>query len=390
MALLKALVFSTFILFVSGDFEGGSHFHSHSNRQGRQGGQGGSGGIDFTGCQTDPETGFCCIEKAETVTSLQKDPILECTHKNVEKCHYTYVTQFEAAQEEVCEENFEKSCQVTFKQQAFEETVKKCYKPLEKVCNGQGPEECRTVYESSCTTKYVEKQPGKFVGDTRCEKLPVEICGAGCVTEEGPEECHDKAITSLLDVPEEACDLNPQKTCRFQTKLVPKLEPKHECTIIPQETCNLKFTAPQQVEKPLKTKWCQDPTAPTPGETYDESNAIAPPIQFPQTSSGSRPVGQPTAPQPRPQPTQRPTFNPQPTQRPTFNQQPTPQRPTFNPQPTQRPFVPQPTPNLPEYQPQPPTQLYSASDIRSGRNNPFFQGTVPSQDAVFGRRFKQG
>merc|ERR1719312_1998281 len=60
---------------------------------------------------------------------------------------------------------------------------------VEKLCNGQGPEECRTVYESSCTTKYVEKQPGKFVGDTACEKLPVEICGAGCTYEEGEEEC---------------------------------------------------------------------------------------------------------------------------------------------------------------------------------------------------------
>merc|ERR1719357_491586 len=72
------------------------------------------------------------------------------------------------------------------------QAVRKCYTPIEKVCNGQGPEECRTVYESSCTTKYVEKQPGKFLGDTGCEKLPIEICGAGCTFEEGPEECHDK------------------------------------------------------------------------------------------------------------------------------------------------------------------------------------------------------
>jgi hypothetical protein len=48
--------------------------------------------------QNDPETGFCCIEKDEEITSLQKDPILECTHKNIEKCHYTYVTQFDTAQ----------------------------------------------------------------------------------------------------------------------------------------------------------------------------------------------------------------------------------------------------------------------------------------------------
>lgn len=247
-------------------------------RAGRQQGDAVQGGVDFSGCQNDPETGLCCVEKEETVTTIQKDPILECTHKNVEKCHYTYVTQFTPAQEEVCEENFEKTCQITFKQQAVNETVKKCYKPLEKVCNGQGPEECRTVYESSCTTKYVEKQPGKFVGDTKCEKLPVEICGAGCLTEEGAEECHDKTITSLVDVPEEVCDLNPQKTCRFQTKLVPRLKPAHECTVIPKETCNLKFSSPQEVEKPLKTKWCLDPTPAVPGETYDESGALGQPL----------------------------------------------------------------------------------------------------------------
>ena len=108
------------------------------------------------------------------------------------------------------------------------------------MCNGQGPEECRTVYESSCTTKYVEKQPGKFVGDTSCEKLPIEICGAGCTYEEGAEECHDKVTATLVDVPEEVCDLNPQKTCRFTTKLVPKLSPQHQCTTVPKETCQIR------------------------------------------------------------------------------------------------------------------------------------------------------
>jgi hypothetical protein len=257
---------------------------------GRRGRQEGSvtvqGGIDFSGCQNDPETGFCCITKDEEITSLQKDPILECTHKNIEKCHYTYVTQFDTAQEEVCEENFEKSCQVTFKQQAFNETVKKCYKPIEKVCDGSGPQQCKTVYESACTTRYIEKQPGKFVGDTSCEKLPIEICGSGCTAQEGAEECHDKVITSLVDVPEETCDLNPQKTCRFVTKLVPKLKPKAECTIIPKETCQLKFTQPQPVKKTLKTKWCQDPTPAEPGDQYEEGPNTPPLI----TASGNAPV----------------------------------------------------------------------------------------------------
>ena len=47
-----------------------------------------------------------------------------------------------------------------------------------KVCNGYGPEECRTVYESSCSTRYVEKKPGKHVADTKCKKLPIKDCNS--------------------------------------------------------------------------------------------------------------------------------------------------------------------------------------------------------------------
>ena len=75
----------------------------------------------------------------------------------------------------MCEENFENVCSITFKQQAYKETI----------------EECRTVYESACTTRCVEKQPGKFVADTKCEKLPTELCGVECTYDEGEEECHD-------------------------------------------------------------------------------------------------------------------------------------------------------------------------------------------------------
>merc|ERR1712051_586264 len=280
------ILFLVLASFVSSDFLGDSHQHqdlvggSHQHQLVRQARQEDAvpGGVDFSSCVQDRETGFCCVEKEETVTSVEKEPILECTHKNTEQCHYTYVTQFKPSQEEVCEENFEKSCQITFKQQAYNETVRKCFRPTEKVCNGEGPEECRTVFESSCTTKYVEKQPGKFVGDTGCEKLPVEICGAGCVFEEGVEECHDKVLTSLVDVPEERCDLNPQKICKFVTKLVPKLAPKHECTIVPKETCILKFTTPRQEDVPLQTRWCLDPTPAAPGESYDEENALGDPL----------------------------------------------------------------------------------------------------------------
>merc|ERR1711962_38480 len=236
------------------------------------------GGLDFSECERDYSTGLCCLDKDVPGQVLEKEPILECTHKDVEQCHYTYVTRFRPQQEELCEETFDKQCSITFKQQAVNETVKKCYKPLEKVCNGEGREVCLTAYESSCTTKYIEKQPGKFVADTKCEKLPVEICGAGCHFEEAKEECLDKVLVSLVDVPEEHCDLNPQKICKFVTKLMPRLAPKHECTLVPKETCVLKFSPPKQIVKPVKSRWCLDVTPPAPGDSYDESRALADPI----------------------------------------------------------------------------------------------------------------
>ena len=181
-----------------------------------------SGSVSFDGCNVDPDSGLCCVMKEDKITTLEKDPILECTHKNTEQCHYTYVTQFKPSQEEICEENFEKKCSISFGMRAQNETVEKCYTPLVKVCGGgygsgrpsgnggggggsingipdilnqygteqykqkrrfkkdiDGKQECKTYYETSCTTKYVEKSPGKFVGDTSCEKLPVEFCGQG-------------------------------------------------------------------------------------------------------------------------------------------------------------------------------------------------------------------
>ena len=92
------------------------------------------GGIDFSGCEDDPDTGRCCITKEEKITITKKDPILECTHKTVEQCHYTYVTQFRPSQQQLCEETFEKQCSISFSKKVSNETIAKCYKPLVRVC----------------------------------------------------------------------------------------------------------------------------------------------------------------------------------------------------------------------------------------------------------------
>ena len=81
-----------------------------------------TGGVDFSGARVRPD-GKRCVQKQSYVETIEKDPILECSHKNVEKCHYTYVTEFEANQEELCNENFEKKCQITFRSKAVTEPV---------------------------------------------------------------------------------------------------------------------------------------------------------------------------------------------------------------------------------------------------------------------------
>lgn len=184
--------------------------------------------------------------------------------RDVEHCHFTYVTKFTPSQEKVCADNYKKICHISFKQEAGNETVQRCSSPVYKVCDGQGPEECVTSYQSSCSTKTVERQPGQVTRETACQKLPVEICGAGCSFEEGAEECYDDVVASVVEIPEEVCDINPEKICRFSTKLVPSLSPENQCTIVPKETCQLSFSSPTPSKKTLLTKWCLDePEQPT-------------------------------------------------------------------------------------------------------------------------------
>jgi len=139
---------------------------------------------------------------------------------------------------------------------------------LVKDCSGAqgsdgGNEICKEYYESSCTTKYVEKSPGKFVGDTSCEKIPVKLCGdAKCKMVEGPQECHDKVTASLVDQPEEHCDLTPQKSCRHKTSLIPRLKAVPECTLVPREVCHVKYVNSRIETVPFTSLWCQDEPQP--------------------------------------------------------------------------------------------------------------------------------
>jgi len=243
-----------------------------------------------------------CIDKVVMQEQTEYDDVITCKHSYSEKCHTTYTTDFEPQQEEECEESFIKSCFIEYKKSASEEAIKFCHTPL--ICEGEGDVECKTVYESNCETHFhpheveddvvdcVEEFEEKcedvtqgYTTETKCSKWPVtrctketktvlkhtpeteckkiarQLCGpSGCVPQPGPEECFDKKETVVIDVPEETCNLEPQKSCKFVTKLVPLLKPVQECVDIPKEVCSRSRQNPRKVQKPVVKKWCYVPS----------------------------------------------------------------------------------------------------------------------------------
>jgi len=189
---------------------------------------------------------------------LENQPLLACAHREEEQCHETYVTFFNAATEQQCDETFEKKCQISFRSKAVTEPVRSCRRPLVSICDGTGPEECRSELETVCSTTTVEQSPGVNRPDTRCKSVPVSVCGSGCVTREGEEECQDTQVDSLTKVPEEVCHLQPQKSCKPITRLVPSLRPTQECGRVPREVCTLQPGQQRLVKRPLVTEWCLD------------------------------------------------------------------------------------------------------------------------------------
>ena len=107
-----------------------------------------------------------------------------------------------------------------------------------------------------------KKSVKKYTPITGCTKEPREVCGNGGYSfkEGAKQECYDKVQTVVQDAPKEQCNLEPQRTCKHVTKLVPKLEPTEECVDVPKEVCTRSRTNPRKVKKPVVKKWCYVPT----------------------------------------------------------------------------------------------------------------------------------
>ena len=60
-------------------------------------------GVNLTGCVVDRQTGHCCIDKVDRVSSSVTDPVLECLTHHEKICHTSYVTEFVSKDEKVRE-----------------------------------------------------------------------------------------------------------------------------------------------------------------------------------------------------------------------------------------------------------------------------------------------
>jgi len=130
----------------------------------------------------------------------------------------------------------------------------------EDVTQGYTTEQKCTKWPREVCTKET-KRVLKYSPETDCKKVPRDLCGpSGCILQPGPEECFDKKETVITEVPEETCNLEPQKSCKHVTKLVPLLKPAEECVDIPKEVCSRSRTNPRKVQKPVVKKWCYVPT----------------------------------------------------------------------------------------------------------------------------------
>merc|ERR1711936_925827 len=248
-------------------------------------------------------SGRRCVDKVMMREETEYDEVLTCDHSYDRRCHTSYVTKYEPHQEQECDEKFRKVCTIDYEQKALHEVVEVCITPFVKDCEIEGEEVCQTVYESECSTVQIvhqveddvanckteeetkceevtegfttvekcdtwpvekcsleKKLVKKYTPHTSCQKVPKEMCAPkDCGIKEGPVQCQDKVKTVVVDNPIEECDMEPLRTCKHVTKLVPKLEPSQECVDVPKEICARSKVNPRRVKKPSIQKWCFTP-----------------------------------------------------------------------------------------------------------------------------------
>ena len=120
--------------------------------------------------------GRVCVEKVMMVEETQWQDVMTCDHKYKERCHESFITVYEPHQEEECDENFRKVCDISYEEQALNDVVEECRTPLVSVCeyDDDCETECRTVQETVCTTSQEEHEVEDDV--VNCETVVEKKC----------------------------------------------------------------------------------------------------------------------------------------------------------------------------------------------------------------------
>ena len=123
--------------------------------------------------------GKICIDKVMMLERTEYQEVMTCTHDYVERCHDTMITTYVPHQEQECDENFRKVCNIVYEDSAVNDLVEECRTQFVKSdpCV-PGPEECETVYDMVCDTRQkvheVEDDVAncETVYEKKCENVP--------------------------------------------------------------------------------------------------------------------------------------------------------------------------------------------------------------------------
>ena len=166
------------------------------------------------------ENGRKCINKTMLRRETEYEEVIRCDHTYHRRCYTTYVTNYKPFNEQECQENFRKVCEISYEQKAVKEKVEECTTPLVPDCTmADIPEVCRTVYDTVCHTR----QEGTEVE----EQFPV------CTTV-NMTQCED--VTLGLTT-EQECEVWPVQQCEVEDRKVTHTQPRTECRKEPRELC---------------------------------------------------------------------------------------------------------------------------------------------------------
>merc|ERR1719500_829869 len=133
---------------------------------------------------------------------------------------------------------------------AMNVTQNVCKKPMVKDCDIEGEPVCRTEYQSECWSKQIPHEVEDDVAE--CVTVQDRMCKEETTGYTTQEKCEDW--------PGEECTLEPVRTCKHITRLVPKLVEVQECVDVPKEICNRSKQNPRKVKKPIIKNWCYTPS----------------------------------------------------------------------------------------------------------------------------------